>query len=145
MANLMVSGMRKRRQQARFQGQTLVEFALVLPVMILIILGVVEYGRAYYTASLLQNAAREGARYGILHPTWIDSDDNPDPNNITARTRQFIVGLDVNKLTITVSFPDGTTTRGSRLRVTVTYPCQSFVPFLRNYTLRGQSTMRIEA
>ncbi|OIO97558.1 MAG: hypothetical protein AUJ92_03425 [Armatimonadetes bacterium CG2_30_59_28] len=123
----------------------MVEFALVLPVMILIILGMIEYSRAYYSSSLLQNAAREGARYGILHPDWVDDADNADPDNVTARTQRFIAGLNMNNLTITVSYPDGNTSRGSRLRVQVTYPYQSIVPFLNNYTLRGQSTMHIEA
>jgi len=44
-----------------------VEFALILPVMILLTLGMVDYGRAYYYQVAITNAAREGARTGIVN------------------------------------------------------------------------------
>lgn len=140
----MTRNLRQPRAPKKNRGQELVEFALVLPVLILIIMGTMEYGRAYYTSSLLQNAAREGARYGILHPTVVTSSDGADPNNITARAKGFITGLNSSKLTIDVSYPDGDTSRGSRVRVTVSYLYESIVPFLHAYTMRGNSTMHIE-
>ena len=45
----------------------MVELALVLPVLILITLGMVDYGRAYYFQVAITNAAREGARTGIVN------------------------------------------------------------------------------
>ncbi len=48
------------------RGQAAVEFALILPVFVLLVFGALEFGRAYFDAHLLTNAAREGAREGSL-------------------------------------------------------------------------------
>lgn len=45
------------------RGAELVEFALVLPLLLLLCLGVIEFGRAYYTYNLLTKAVRDGARF----------------------------------------------------------------------------------
>lgn len=50
----------------RPEGQTLVEFALVLPVFMLIVIGILDAGRAVYTNSTLSQAAREGARLAAV-------------------------------------------------------------------------------
>jgi hypothetical protein len=47
-------------------GQELVEFALVLPVLLLLMYGIVEFGRVIFVYNTLANAAREGARCGII-------------------------------------------------------------------------------
>ena len=50
------------------QGQALVEFALVVFLLMLIILGIFEFGRAVASYTEIHNAAREGARYCSVHP-----------------------------------------------------------------------------
>ena len=60
---------RHRRQQpanARRRGTALVEMALVLPIFVTVTLGIVEFGRAMMVGQLVTNAAREGARLGII-------------------------------------------------------------------------------
>ena len=52
----------------QFRGQGLVEFALVLPVLILVIFGVLELGRAFFAYIAITNAAREGARVFTFRP-----------------------------------------------------------------------------
>ena len=47
-------------------GQTLVEFALVIPILLLLLLGFLDLGRALFYYSSLSNAVREGARSGIV-------------------------------------------------------------------------------
>lgn len=49
-------------------GQSLVEFALLIPALLLMIVMVFDLGRAVYYSSVLHNAAREAARYGIVYP-----------------------------------------------------------------------------
>ena len=49
-------------------GQELVEFAAVLPLLILILFGVLDLGRVFHAAVVVANAAREGARYGTFYP-----------------------------------------------------------------------------
>jgi len=50
-----------------------VEFALILPVFLLLLFGAIEFGRAYFTLHLLTNAAREGARTGVV-PGKVNAD-----------------------------------------------------------------------
>jgi hypothetical protein len=61
-------------------GQSLVEFALVLPILILIIYGVFDLGRAFYGLVTIANASREGARYMTQHITVMDAGVNNSMN-----------------------------------------------------------------
>ena len=56
---------RARTRQSR--GQALVEFALIVPVLFLIIFGIIEAGRFIFYYHSLNNAIREGVRYAIVH------------------------------------------------------------------------------
>jgi Flp pilus assembly protein TadG len=69
-----VSG-RRRRAARRSPGQTLVEFALVLPVFLLLLFAVIDGGRYIFVSSALSNAAREGARLGSVEASWRGSTD----------------------------------------------------------------------
>ena len=51
-------------------GQSLIEFALILPLFVLIVAGIFDLGRAFYSSITITNAAREGARYGTLNPDY---------------------------------------------------------------------------
>lgn len=53
----------------RQRGVAAVEFAIVLPLLIFLFLGITEFGIAYYNKQVLTNASREGARVGIIHNT----------------------------------------------------------------------------
>lgn len=53
-------------------GQGLVEFALVLPMILLLIMGVVDFGRGIFAFNEVSNAAREGGRTGIVNQTLAD-------------------------------------------------------------------------
>ena len=55
------------------RGQSLVEFALVLPVFLLILFGVIDGARLIYTNSQLSQAAREGARVAAVEVGWVGS------------------------------------------------------------------------
>jgi hypothetical protein len=68
-------------------GQTLIEFALVLPVFMLIVFGLVDVGRLVYTNTTLSQAAREGARLAAAEARWIGSTHAacvPDESGITS-------------------------------------------------------------
>ncbi len=53
-------------RQPELSGQSLVEFALVFPIFLLLLFGLIDIGRYVYTANALNQAAREGARYGSV-------------------------------------------------------------------------------
>ena len=48
-------------------GQSLVEFALVLPLLLALLCAIIDFGWLYYNQITLNNAAREGARYAVIH------------------------------------------------------------------------------
>ena len=60
------------RRARREDGAALIETAFVLPIMLLVCVGILEFGRAYQTWQVVTNAAREGARVAIL-PEYADA------------------------------------------------------------------------
>ena len=68
------------------KGQSLAEFALTLPLLMLLIMGVFDLGRAVYYFSAISNAANEAARYGAIY--------HCDESGIEDVARQFAIGLD---------------------------------------------------
>ena len=55
-------------QHRTVRGQSLVEFALIVSVVSLMLLGLLDMGRAFHAYIVITNSAREGARYGTMHP-----------------------------------------------------------------------------
>jgi len=96
-------------------SQSLVEFALILPILLFLILGVMDFGRMFYTKMVLTNAAREGANYLAYYPE--------DANNGYADTLAAI-NDETNSSTVQVGPADvtftGCCTRGEPVEVTVT-------------------------
>lgn len=68
-----------RRLRRRDRGQTLAEFAMVLPILAILIFGLVDTARLYQSWVTMQHAAREGARYGVTGR--IDCND-PSPDRL---------------------------------------------------------------
>lgn len=63
---------RRPETRGRESGQGLVEFALVMPVFLLIFFGLIDVGRLVYTNSVLSQAAREGARLAAAEGGWVE-------------------------------------------------------------------------
>jgi Flp pilus assembly protein TadG len=59
----------------RGRGQSLVEFALVLPMFLLLLFGIIDMGRYVFMNSVLSQAAREGARLASVEASWVGSTD----------------------------------------------------------------------
>ena len=63
-----------RRDRFNQKGQALVEFALVLPLVLLLVVGMLEFARAWNLHQAMTDAVREGARRAVLADTWpVDS------------------------------------------------------------------------
>ena len=58
----------KRGMRAE-RGATAVEFAIILPVLVLLVFGIVDFGHAWYMRHIMSDASREGARYGTRYQT----------------------------------------------------------------------------
>jgi Flp pilus assembly protein TadG len=77
------------RSASRERGQSLVEFALILPILLLLALIAVDFGRIYLGYINLQNMARIAANFAANHPNaWIPGSE--DPENITQYENQII-------------------------------------------------------
>lgn len=72
------------------RGASAVEFAIVLPVLFLVVAGIVDFGRAYFTQIELSNAAREGARAAVVLPVG----STPAPaTEVPARASAALPGI----------------------------------------------------
>ena len=92
------------RQQG---GQDLVEYALALPMFFLLVLGIAEFAIVMWSYDTVANAAREGARSGIVYPY--------DLNGVETTVRARALGLDQNTLHVSAAKVT------NMIRVTVTY------------------------
>ncbi len=111
--------MRLRRRH-RERGAAAVEFALVLPVLVLFVFGIVDLGRAFMDQAILTNAAREGTRYA----TVVVKDATTATNSKTAieSRAKAAAGLDPTaQSTVTANFTYNCAA-GTTMVVTVTYP-----------------------
>jgi len=77
------------------QGGYAVEFAIILPVFLLLIFGIVDFGHAWYMRHLMVNASREGARYGTRYQT--DSGGNRVcPQNLSPSVTDYVLNSSAN-------------------------------------------------
>jgi Flp pilus assembly protein TadG len=124
-------------------GQSLVEFSLMGIILLILLAGVMDLGRAYFTYLALKDAAAEGAYYGQAHPAWVDGNysgagtADDDPNNILYRVKNSapqggLVNWDGATVTVDVVNPP---VPGQTLTVTVSYPYQLITPFIGGQTL----------
>ena len=75
------------RRRERSRGQSVVEFALVLPLLLLLFAGAADLGRLFFNFVAVENAVKEGALYGARYPLCDNSSGRcPDPNNVQWRT-----------------------------------------------------------
>lgn len=135
--------MRKSIRRAECRGSVAVEFAIVLPVFVSLLLGVTEYGWLFYTEVIVANAAREGARVGVtLAPG--DAVDGP-----TAAQERAAAYLAASGLSCTggcaVAASDAGTAPARMLDVEVTYPYQPLIGFVPTPAdVVARSSMRYE-
>src|SRR5262245_65544382 len=72
---------RRNRPKSTERGAELVEFALVLPILLVVIAGLWDFGRAYRTYQAITNSAREGARLDVSQAGIYQKDTNKNRNN----------------------------------------------------------------
>lgn len=84
-----------RGKRSRTRGQALVEFAVVLPVIVLLLLLAVDFGRVFYGWVALNNMARAGANYAALNPTaWSGSGSAAKQAQYQTRMQQDASAID---------------------------------------------------
>lgn len=126
-----------KREQS---GQAMVEMALVLPVIVLIVFGIVEFGRIFNSYLVVTNAAREGARIGVVGASDTEIAD-------TVKTAGG--SLDLTKLSWNITPGPTSRVRGAGLTVQVSYPVDIYAPIIGNivgdpFIVTARSVMRVE-
>lgn len=139
--NIMKKLIKKQR------GQTLVELALIIPIIVVMLMVTLEFGRIFFTYLTVTHASREAARATVVS---VQKDD--------AFIRDKVVNaaswITPSDLTIEVSpsyiiTPQPTRTTGVPLTVTVKCPVTLYTPILSDiltnpFMVQSQTTMRIE-
>lgn len=122
--------LRKLGRSDMQRGQELMEFALILPILAMLVFGIFDLGRVVYFYSAMQNAAREGARTGVVNP-W-------QQNLVVSRTKERTLGIDPADLSVAVNYDC------DHVKVQVGYTFDPFTPFLGNFNISTSSHLQRE-
>ncbi len=156
MTTLLGRSSMRGRGTDRERGQARVEFALILPIFLLLLLGIVQFGSVFRDYIALTDATRVGARQASVARSIVPA-ANRVPN-ITTRTQKAAVNLDPLKMTIAVEIRDQVSQglldpvldtswqTGNDVTVRTTYPFKVdlFGMVFFDGTLKSRTTERIE-
>jgi len=145
-----------RRSRDRSRAQALVEFAFVAPLFFLTLFAIIDFGRYVYYVQILNNAAREGARYAIVHGSNGPPSAGPvaDDPAITALVKNYATGV-IGTGSVFVVHSDWrdpanlanppSNVRGHIVKVSVTYDFHSLIPVvpIPPITITGESSLVI--
>jgi Flp pilus assembly protein TadG len=137
----------------RQSGASAVEFALILPILLLLVFGIIEMGFALYDKAMITNASREGARAGVVFkvPPVTDEEIIGVVNSYLITTLITFSGSSSPTVNVTRSGPNS----GDDLKVTVAYTYTSLIlpnlinspvkqDFPREFNMIAKTTMRME-
>jgi Flp pilus assembly protein TadG len=131
--------MGKRIEIRSERGQTMTEFAIVLPVLVLVVFAIIQFGIAFNNYVTLTDAVRAGARVAAV--------SRLDPNRVATATNkvmQAASNLNTSSINVTVSSP--TWLHGDDVSVTATYPyaISLFGLVVKSGNLTSTTTERVE-
>jgi Flp pilus assembly protein TadG len=122
------------------RGQSMVELALVLPILLVLLMGAVEFGRIFHSYLIITNASREGARVAVLGSA---------DTSINSRVSQVTSTLDSTKLRTSITPNPDQRQSGALTTVEVRYSMSLVFPFFDTFipnplTITSRTTMRVE-
>ena len=131
----------KWASRVRERGQALIEFALVVPIFLILVFGIVDFGMGLKAWITITNAAREGARVGAIHasagtggtfasPTACSGvDEDADPATVASRGCTTAAALEKDQVMLGVDGADPTGLNpGGSVKVKVTYDYEYITP-----------------
>lgn len=143
-----------RRRSER--GAALVEFAIVLPLLMTLIFGVIEFGSLYNENLEVRSAAREGSRLAAVDngcvppaPAACSAPGSAQLTDLKAATQARATGLATTAVNVSVTYPQtaGHPQVGDNVTVCVNYTFHTatgLFPFLDGITLHSRSVFRLE-
>lgn len=122
------------------KGQSLVEFALVIPLLLLILMAIIEFGFLFNSYLVISNASREGARLASL---------GGSDYSVEERVKLVSSNLDELNLTVTISPNELNRGRGDMVQILVEYDYQLLSPIISKVlspliNLESETFMRVE-
>jgi len=117
----MIASIRKLNEQ----GVAAAEFALVLPVLLLLLFGTIEFGMMMYGREIVTNAAREGARAGI-----VQGPPKRTGGQITTIANNYLTGTGVSQADVTFTSAGVGLTNPNSLTVTAQYRYNFLIPYI---------------
>lgn len=114
------------------RGAVAVEFAILAPILVMILLGIMEFGRAYNVQTSLSNAAREGVRAMAIN----NSQSSARTAAKNAATQLSPALADGN-----ITFSAADCTVGSQMTVTVSYNLSTMTGIAGPFAMTGKGTM----
>ena len=139
-----------RRIAQSEKGQGLVEMALITPLMLILLAGIVEAGRAFTAYIQLTNAAREGVRQAAFTPQ-----DTPTIDSTSRRELPSWVVANIVNVTVTCAGGSSTVydncvtayppTSGDKVRVSVAYRYEPIMPVVNDIVTIMEMTMSVQA
>ena len=132
---------RVRARRSLRGGVAAVEFALVAPLFFLLVIGVIEIGRALMVQQVLINASRVGARRAVMMSSSVAA--------VTNAVTEYAAGVGMSGLTVTISTDPDTAEAGTPITVgaSVNFNNVNWLPgakYLGNKVLSASSVMRKE-
>ena len=128
------------------RGAVAAEFALLLPVLLMILFGTIEFGMIMYSRELITNASREGARAGIVQVI-----PKPTAGAITTIATNYLTGTGINLADVTIAVIGAGGANPATLTVTATYRYPWLIPYIPTvlglptpFPLTGRTIMRHE-
>lgn len=116
------------------RGAAAVEFAIVLPVLLVLLLGIIDFGYAFYVQGALSNAAREGARDMAIHNS---------PAAARIRVQQAATPLVVPNTAAAIAISPAACAPNTNVTVTVTYTYTYLTGFFgKSVVMKGKGEMR---
>lgn len=151
----------------RTNGQSIVEMAFVLPVLLMVLFGIMEFGYYIYAYSSVSQAARNGAEAASLlppHETWLNYNGTP-PEGVPFRADKCVdavyravesdatlFGGGINQGRniinyVTIRYPNGAASRNldqrGPIEVTINYPVRGITPLYQLLGLEGNISLRV--
>ena len=128
-----------RRLRDEDGGQALVEFALIVPFLLLFLVGIIEFGRGWNLHQVVTDAAREAARTAVIHDLTIDSDSVIR----VAKNALGRAGINPNSPGVVVNLSGPFHATGEPISVAISVPYRlAFFGALKGWTT-GESTVTL--
>lgn len=122
------------------KGQAIVELAIILPLILFLIIGMIDFGRVMNAYLVANNASREGARQAAV---------GKSDTEIVTMIHQTAASLDSSNVQITILPQASERSRGTEVKVSIQYQVEIITPLVSQiisnpYNIETSTSMRVE-